>query len=60
LSLSIANKSYQRVPKGDLLPWMLLSYGFLSIAQAQWAQPTSLGFFTIIGGLMLASLNRKP
>ena len=56
LSLMVAIKSYYRLIKGDLLPWMLLSFGFLTIAQAQWAQPTSLGFCTIIGGLLISAL----
>ena len=55
LSISLAMKSYHRLIRGDMLPWMLLSFGFLTIAQAQWAQPTSLGFCTIIGGLLIAS-----
>jgi len=48
---------YFRMIKGDMLTWMLLSYGFMLIAQGSWGQPTSLGFSTLIGGLMLASLN---
>ena len=55
LSASLAIRSYHRLSKGDMLPWMLLSFGFLTIAQAQWAQPTSLGFCTIIAGLLIAS-----
>jgi hypothetical protein len=56
LSGEVAVKSYQRLVKGDLLPWLLLSFGLISIAQGGWAQPTSLGFCTLIGGLMLAVL----
>lgn len=49
--------SYRRLAIGDLLPWILISFGLLTIPQAQWAQPTGLGFSTLIGGLMLASLH---
>ncbi|OUJ71254.1 hypothetical protein BXP70_22235 [Hymenobacter crusticola] len=59
LSLKIALASYHRLALNDLLPWLLLSAGLLAVPQAQWAQPTSLGFSTLIGGLMLAAL-RSP
>jgi hypothetical protein len=52
---------YQKLALNDLLPWMLLSFSLLSIAQGGWAQPTALGFCAISGGLTLASLqgNKK-
>lgn len=49
--------SYKKLSAGDLLPWMLLSFGLLIIAQGGWSQPTSLGFCIMIAGLMLAALN---
>lgn len=48
--------SYRKVLAGDMLPWILLSAGVLIILQGQWAQPTTLGFSTFMGGLILASL----
>lgn len=57
LKLSIA--SYSKVVAGDFLPWVLLSFSLLTIPQGQWAQPTVLGFSTIIAGLQIASL-RNP
>lgn len=59
LSSKLAILSYQKLIKGDLLPWMLLSFGLLTIPQGGWAQPTSLGFCTIIGGLILAAVKRS-
>jgi len=59
LSIKIAINSYFKMAKGDMLPWMLLSFGFVLVAQGSWAQPTTLGFATLTGGLMLASLNDK-
>lgn len=56
LSAEVAIKSYHQVVKGNLLPWLLLSFGLLSIAQGGWAQPTALGFCTVSGGLLLATL----
>ncbi|SFH06530.1 hypothetical protein [Pontibacter chinhatensis] len=58
LSIKIAVASYKSLVQGNLLPWMILSLGFLNILQAQWAQPTSLGFSVLIGGLMIAALRR--
>lgn len=48
--------SYRNMVKGNLLPWMLMGFGFLILSQGGWAQPTSLGFFVIIGGFVIASL----
>jgi hypothetical protein len=59
LSAKIALAAYQSLIKGNLLPWMLLSFGSLNILQSQWAQPTSLGFCSLIGGLMIASMRVK-
>lgn len=58
LSIDLAFACYQKVLKGDLLPWMLLSFGALTLAQGQWAQPTTLGFSILTAGLILASLNK--
>jgi hypothetical protein len=59
MTFNIARKCYTRFRLGDALPWMLLSFGFLMLLQSQWAQPTNLGFYVLIGGLILASL-REP
>ena len=56
LDLTIALACFRRLANKDLLPWMLLSFGSLTLLQAQWAQPTSLGFCTLIVGLTIASL----
>ncbi|HEY1008242.1 MAG TPA: hypothetical protein VGD92_13710 [Sphingobacteriaceae bacterium] len=55
LSATLAVRSYNRLSRGDLLPWMLLSFGLLTVPQGGWAQPTSLGFCTVIAGLILAA-----
>jgi hypothetical protein len=36
---------------------MLMSFGFLQMLNGGTAQPTALGFVTVTGGLVLASLN---
>jgi hypothetical protein len=48
--------SFKRLAVNDILPWMILSMAFVFIAQSQWAQPTTLGFSTLIGGLLISSL----
>ena len=48
--------SFKKLGKNDILPWIILSMAFVFIAQSQWAQPTTLGFSTLIGGLLIASL----
>lgn len=48
-------KSYASLKRGNLLPWLLLSFGLLIVLQGQWAQPTVLGFSTLLGGLILAA-----
>lgn len=58
-SYKVAIASYKRLKESDTLPWMLLSFALLTVPQAAWAQPTSLGFSTIIGGLMVASFKLK-
>lgn len=58
LTINFAFSCYKKLLKGDLLPWMILSFGSLIILQGQWAQPTALGFCTLTGGLLLASLQQ--
>jgi hypothetical protein len=48
--------SFRRLTVNDILPWIILSMAFVFIAQSQWAQPTTLGFSTLIGGLLISSL----
>lgn len=56
---SLLFKSYGKIKTGDILPWLMMSFGFLLLLQGQLAQPTSLGFFVLVGGLCLGSLNNK-
>ena len=56
--VSITIKRYERLKKGYFLPWILLSFGLMIIAQGQWAVPMVLGFSTIVGGLILACFSK--
>ena len=51
--------SFKKLNSGNLLPWMLLSFGALIIPQGQWAQPTNLGFSVLSGGLIIAAMNNR-
>lgn len=57
LGYKITIQSYSSLRNGDVLPFMLASFGVITIAQGLWAQPTCLGFSTLIGGLIIASFN---
>lgn len=59
LCFKVATASFVKLQQGDLLPWMLLSFFLLTVPQGQWAQPTSLGFSTLIGGLIIASFRHS-
>jgi len=54
-----AKYAWKAIAHSNFLPWMLLSFVAANILQGQWAQPTSLGFSVIGGGLLLASLNTE-
>lgn len=58
LVVYLIGRCWLAISRGEVLPWMLLSFGMLIILQGQWAQPTTLGFSVIIGGLTLASLKK--
>lgn len=56
-SIKITLGSYHQLAKNNLLPWLLLSFGLLTLAQGNWAQPTYLGFSILTSGLIVASFN---
>jgi hypothetical protein len=58
MTASLSIQSFKFLRMGDALPWMLMSFGFINLLQAQWSQPTNLGFYVLIGGLIQASLRK--
>jgi len=58
LAVRMALAAYKIMIAGDLLPWVLASFGIMNIAQGNWAQPTALGFSTLIAGLILSSFRK--
>lgn len=59
LSAKLAIAAYTELRYDNLLPWLLLSFALLQIPQGQWAQPTSLGFAVLGGGLAIAALKES-
>jgi hypothetical protein len=61
MGYKITAESFSRMRNGDVLAFMLASFGIINIVQGLWAQPTCLGFSTLLGGLIIASFNTsKP
>jgi hypothetical protein len=58
-AFTMAFNSFRFMRKENFLPWMLIGVGFLTFLQGQWAPPTSVGFSTIMGGMMLAGFREK-
>jgi hypothetical protein len=44
----------------DFLPWLLVGYCVITVPQAQWAQPTALGFSVFVAGIAIASMRYPP
>lgn len=59
LCIKLAVSGYNSLKKGDVLPWMLVSFGSITIPLGQWEQPTALGFSVLIAGLIIASFRTK-
>ncbi len=51
--------SLNALRKGEILPILLFSAGFLALLNGQLGQPTSLGFAVVLNGLCLAATRRK-
>jgi hypothetical protein len=59
MSINYTYASFQRIRYGEYLPWMLSSYCFLQFLKTGWSTATSLGFYVLMGGLILASLKKE-
>jgi hypothetical protein len=59
LSVKLFFASLKKMQKGQLLPWMLLSFALILMINGNWAQPTALGFYALGAGLLMASLNES-
>jgi hypothetical protein len=59
LAFKLITGAFKLMKTGEFLPWMLLSFGFLLVLQGGWAQPTSLGFCTVVAGLSIAAFRNS-
>lgn len=57
--MQLFRKAWASIGMDNTLPWMLLSFGMVIILQGPWAQPTTLGFGILIGGLIYASIEKE-
>jgi hypothetical protein len=57
LDIKITRLAMRQLKRVDALSWMLLSFSFILLLQAQWGQPTTLGFSVLGSGLTIAALN---
>jgi hypothetical protein len=60
LLLHLGFKSVALIWESYYLPILLLSFGGLQLLQGNTAQPTSLGFFVITVGIIIASISDLP
>ena len=58
MQLGDYNNAIKYLRSTDALSWMLVSFCFVNILQAQWGQPTTLGFVVLSTGLAIAALNK--
>lgn len=57
LTVRLGHLSLRRLSRGETLPTILFSAGFVALLNGQFGQPTSLGFAVALNGLCLASMN---
>lgn len=56
-TVKITKLAMRQLKTTDALAWMMLSFSFVLLLQAQWGQPTTLGFSVFSAGLTVAALN---
>jgi len=56
-TIKLSRESIRHLKTTDALSWMILSFSLILLLQAQWGQPTSLGFSVLSGGLVIAAMN---
>ena len=57
LTIKITRLAIRHLKTTDALSWMMVSFSFILLLQAQWGQPTTLGFSVLSSGLAIAALN---
>jgi hypothetical protein len=57
--INLGITSFKKTKQAEILPWLLFGSGALMIVGGLYGQPTSLGFSTLYGGLIVASLKKR-
>jgi hypothetical protein len=61
LTAKLGLLSLRSLKRGEILPILLFSVGFVALLNGQFGQPTNLGFAVVLNGLCLAAtLPRRP
>ncbi len=60
LAIQLSILALRSLVTQNALPFILLGFGLPVIVIAEWAQPTSLGFWAVTTGLILASFRPTP
>lgn len=55
--IKLTRESIRHLRTTDSLAWMLLGFCAINVLQAQWGQPTALGFSVLGAGLSFAAMN---
>jgi hypothetical protein len=59
LSVSMFTRSFAKTRQNELLPWLFYSIVGFTFVQGQMGQPTQLGFMVLVGGFLLAGLDKE-
>jgi hypothetical protein len=59
ITTSLGVRSFRELKFGNSFSWILFSNVLITFSQAQWAQPTALGFSVFFAGILLASLKKQ-
>jgi len=57
--LQLGRLSFSALRRGDLLPILIFSSGFILLLNGQLGQPTTLGFAVILNGFCLAAAQSR-
>ena len=59
VAIRVLKQAWNSVKEENILPWILMSFGTFMLLQAPWAQPTTLGFSVLVGGLAIAAFQKR-
>lgn len=57
LTLRLSSVAYKNFKRGNIMPWLILSFASVNIIQGPLSQPTTLGFIVLAGGFLIAGMD---